>query len=146
MIKKTNTLVADYHFISRQDSAVNTDGEDFEQKWQQYLDGMEEPPLRVGEQPTIFILKHLSSTDLDLVREVGMQTSAHAAMLLACAIGLKGAKNWLDGKDHTFRRDVVNDLVTPVEVVVKDELDKLDGEVRIEIGQRVLQAATPRPN
>lgn len=146
MIKKTNTLVSDFHFVSKQDDAVDASAADFEERWQRYLDGMADPPLKPGETPTTFVLKHLTSTELDAVRDLAVRSGGFASVLAACALGLKAAKNWEDGKDYAFRRETSRDLITPVEVVVAEDLNKLDGDVRLEIGSRVLAAATPRPN
>lgn len=83
MIRISNTLVADYEFISQSDDAVDRpppvpdeapDPEDkaavrayeaakkaaldFARAWDLYLDGKGDPPLRQGADPTVFVLRH----------------------------------------------------------------------------------------
>ena len=144
MLKKTNRLVGNFEYICRHDSAVDDTVEDFEHKWQLYLDGQGPPPLKSGEQPTTLLLKHLSSVELERVFEYATQGGAACAMA-ACAVGLVGAKN-LDGKDRTFERERDDQGFYKIEVVKKDELDAFDIAALVDIGGRIVMAATPRPN
>lgn len=144
MIKKTNTLVGDFEYVSPYDDAVDETVENFEERWSQYLDGMAEPPLKPGGEPTVFVLKHLTSVEMDRVKDIATKHGTHAAALAACALGLKAAKNW-DGKDYTFQTEK-DDWISPLRVLTADELNKLSGEVRADLGLRVFMAAQPRPN
>lgn len=145
MIKKTNTLVADFHYVSPYDAAVDETVEDFKGRWQQYLDGLADPPLKPGVVPTTFVLKHLGAVEIEWVQDVGAKRGSQAAFLVACDLGLKAAKNWEDGKDYVFLREKA-DWIHPLSVLAPVELDKLSGELRADIGIRVLMAANPRPN
>lgn len=146
MIKKTNTLVADFKYISVFDSAVDSSGEDFAERWQRYLDGMEEPPLKPGETPTVFTLKHLSSLEIKRLIEQEEKHGKEATTVAACAIGLVAAENWTDGKSHTFVREMDTSWIYPVSIVKSEEMAKLPHEVMTDLGGRIVMAASPRPN
>ncbi len=146
MIKKTNTLVGDFEYISVYDDAVDSSGDDFPEKWKRYMDGQAEPPLKTGETPTVFVLKHLSQLEIKRLIEQEERHGKEATAVAACAIGLKSAKNWTDGKAHTFARENDDSWIYPISIVKADELAALPQEVVTDLGGRIVMAATPRPN
>jgi len=146
MIKKTNTLIGDFEYISVYDDAVDSSGDDFPEKWKRYLDGQAEPPLKPGEQPTVFVLKHLTELEKKRLIEQEEKHGHQATALTACAIGIKAAKNWTDGKTHTFAREVDTAWIYPISIVKAEELALLPQEVLTDLGGRIVMAATPRPN
>lgn len=146
MIKPSNTLVSEYRYISILDSAVDSDGDGFPEKWQRYLDGMDEPPLKAGEVPTIFTLRHLTSVEIQRVREQVKKNGEEAMAVTACALGLVAAENWTEGKSHVFGRETDTSWLHPMSVVKYSEMALLPPALMTDIGGRVLMAAAPRPN
>ena len=70
MIKSQSALTGEYTYISRLDDALDTEAPDFDARWQQYLDGAADAPLKAGSSPTVFSLRHLKAGEFNqLVRE-----------------------------------------------------------------------------
>jgi hypothetical protein len=85
MIKSQSNLVGEYTYICRLDDALDAEAEDFDLRWQQYLDGAADAPIKPGAKPTIFRLRHLRAGDVDyLLRKGG--SSFLAAKLAVVAI------------------------------------------------------------
>lgn len=147
MLKPSNTLVADFEYISVYDDAVDSSGDDFPEKWQRYLDGQAPPPLKPGETPTVWVLKHLTELEKKRLIEQEEKHGHQATALTACAIGIKAVKNWPeDGKSHTFVRETDNTWIYPISIVKAVELAQLRQEWIDDLGGRIVMASAPRPN
>jgi len=59
----TQTLAGTYEYVVKADPAVDTECDDFEEKWRLYSDGQGSPPLKAGQSPTVFKLRHLRGRD-----------------------------------------------------------------------------------
>ena len=137
MISLTNTLMEDYTYISKLDSAVDTDDEDFEHNWELYLDGKGSPPTKNGEKPTIFTLQHLTSTrHLKILQSEKDKHGAIGMCLAACAMALKDADNLRDDRGRRFKLE--RELVDDVWCLKQEHLDQLGAPLACELGARAI--------
>lgn len=147
MAIRANTLVDSFDYVSQYDEAIDHDVEEFDHKWKLYRDGMGEPPLKAGAKPTLFKLRHVTSTERVYLMELshgeerGLYITA-AAMALVGVKGLEGA----DGKKVEIRQESTS--VGPVKIrhATKDSLDALPLEVILELGALALERSSVRPN
>ncbi len=144
---RANTLVENFEYVSRADEAVDDSVDEFDHKWKLYRDGMAAPPLKAGGKPTLFKLRHLSSTERMYLLELA-QGGEQGLYIAAAAIALVGAKplEGADGKPFEIRQEVTS--VGPIKVrhATKDSLDALPVEVLLELGGLVMERATTRPS
>ncbi len=147
MAIRTNTLVADYDYVSQFDEAVDRSADDFDHQWKVYRDGLGEPPLKVGESPTRFKLRHVTATERLYLLELS-QGDERGLYIAAAAIGLVGAKGLTgqDGKPVTIRQESTNVGTVRIRSATKDSLDALPMEVLLELGGLVMERATVRPS
>lgn len=144
---KSNTLVEDFDVISQYDDSLDKDAPDFEQKWKEYRDGMGEPPLKAGEQPTRFKLRHITSTEHTYLSELayggdkGLFIGA-AALALVSVKGMVGP----DGHPVAVVQEVTK--VGPLRLRSADKatLDKFPLEVLLELGAIAMERSTVRPS
>src|SRR5687768_10380873 len=92
---RPHTLVSDWEYVSRFDEAVDHDVPDFDDAWRQYLDGAKEPPLKPGVEPTMFKLRHVTSTERVYLFEL-YQGEEKGLMLAAAAMALVGVRGLKD--------------------------------------------------
>lgn len=144
---KTNTLVHDYDYVSQFDEAVDKSGEDFEQKWKQYRDGMSEPPLLPGATPTIFKLRHVTSVEHAYLLEL-RQSDEHGFFVAAAALALVGIKGLAgeNGKPVTFRKESTQVGPVRLQHAAKETLDALPIEVLLELGVLAMERVAVRPS
>ena len=147
MAIRANTLVADYEYISQFDEAVDKSAEDFDHKWKLYRDGMAEPPLKAGEKPTFFKLRHVTSSERAYLLELA-QGNERGLFLGAAAIGLIGVKglDGADGKPLQVRQESTTVGTIRLRSATKESLDVLPLEVLLELGGLVMERLTVRPN
>jgi hypothetical protein len=142
-----NTLVADYEYISQSDEAVDSEAEGFELKWKHYLDGMGEPPLKAGETPTIFKLRHLMPTERAYLAEAS-NGDERGLFIAAAAIALVGVKGFdgPDGKPLEVKQEVTRAGTVKIRSANKATLDALPVGVLFELGALALERGRVRPS
>jgi len=144
---RANTLVEDFEYVSQYDEAVDKSAEDFDHKWTIYRDGLGDPPIKTGETPTRFKLRHLTATERLYLLELS-QGEEHGLYIAAAAIALIGVKgmNGADGKPHVIRQEVTH--VGPVRLrhASKESLDAFPMEILLELGGLVVERVTARPS
>lgn len=142
---RTNQLVADYEYVCKQDDAVDSSGEEFEEKWQRYLDGLEQPPLKPGHKPTVFTLRQLRAPQkAKLSRLFGDDDRRIELCYTACALAVVKAENLMDAEGKYVELSHVRE--GGVEVLDVDSMEIIGFEIAIEIGALALSRSTPRPN
>lgn len=145
MIKDTNTLVETYRYISLADDALDGEAPDFETRWGHYIDGLGEPPVKDGEQPTVFVLRHLSSIERKRVQAL-KESGGEAMLLEACRLGLVGVENFAGQENYEFKRESDRRWGCEVSRVTEKEINRLPPLVIDDLGTRIMLAGLPRPN
>lgn len=151
LIAKSNSNAEPYQYISRQDPAVDTDDPDFDAKWQVYLDGKGEPPLRPGQKPTVFVLRPLRTYARNALAKVcsdsrkGDMYSDAAPFVAACALSLMGIENFRDGAGNQINVVSEYDEKERVHVLSEKSLDAIGQDVAIEIGIEVMRRTYGAP-
>ena len=145
MIRRSHTLVKPYEVVSRQDDALDKDAPDFDLRWDQYLDGAGDPPLKPGAKPATFKLRHLKATERD--RLAGLDGDAARLCYAACALALMSVDGLVDedGKPIKIRHDIDKDLHA-LQVVSRESMDLLGQALCVELGATALRRSSPRPN
>jgi len=144
---RTNTLVEDYEVISQFDDAVDKSVEDFDHKWKMYRDGMGEAPLKPGEKPTRFKMRHLSSVERAWLLEVA-QSEDKGLYVAAVQLALTGVRDALDHEGKPLRVDREATTVGAMRLltVKKQSLEALPLEVIFELGSLAMERSAPRPS
>lgn len=144
MAIRTNTLVDNYEIVSRYDDAVDDAVEDFEHKWKLYRDGMGDPPLRPGAEPSYITLRHLSSTE----RHFLLEKSQEGGVLLAAArfalVAIRGLE--IGGKPFEVRQETLTHGGVKFRVASRESLDALPEVIQVEIGGLAMERSQPRPS
>jgi hypothetical protein len=149
MAIRSHTLVDKYEYVSRFDEAVDQSVEDFEQAWQRYRDGTAQPPLKLGEEPTRFTLRHVTSTERLYLFEITQAGGERNALYLAAAaVGLVSVKGLTgaDGAAIEIRQEVTRAGPLKIRSATKDSLDAIPWEVLMELGSVVLERSAVRPS
>lgn len=139
-IRRTNTLLEPYTVISKTDDALDVDAADFEARWEQYLDGKGEPPLRVGAEPALFTLRHFRARDTDHLSPFMVATQRDSdeslrSCFAACLLALEKAENAWDDKGAIKVEHTIKD---GIRVVSDATLDRLGMSLCWELGARAL--------
>jgi hypothetical protein len=142
---KSNTLVADYDCISKDDEAVDRSGDDFEHKWKVARDGLGDYPLLPEAKPTIFRLRHLGPVERAYLESAG---GFHEQLVAAAALALVGVSDLNDsnGEAVEFRREATKFGTQKVLHAHASVLAAIPLRVLGEIGNVVLEKMTLRPS
>ncbi len=150
--RKTVTLAEEYQYVSRQDDAVNSDAADFDEKWEQYVDGAGPPPLIPGAVPTKFTLRHLDTVARGklmkyLARADDDPSTRYEACVAAFALAVTGVEDCLgpDGKPLKLTFDIDRDGEHPVRVLSAASLKEFELGWVLEVGGFVLSRLNPGP-
>jgi hypothetical protein len=101
----TNSLVEPYQYISRHDEAVAKDDDDFEHKWELYLDGKAPPPIRAGGKPTIWHFRPLSPRQrMRVIDRGGIEGAA-----LSLSLSLIRVENLEDDKGRAIKLEYTHE-------------------------------------
>lgn len=144
MAIRTNTLVDSYELISRYDDAVDVDAPDFEHRWKLYRDGMGEPPLKPGAEPSFIKLRHLSSTERHYLIEKAQEGGALLAAARFALVGIRGLE--IDGREFRVEFETLSHGGVKFQVAARKSLDLLPETIQIEIGGVVMDRLQPRPS
>lgn len=132
MIRPQSPLVDEYTYVSLFDDALDREAPDFAQRWQEYLDGTAEPPIKAGGTPTVFHLRHLRAKEMNELMRAGANGYDLARRAITGISGqqVDGYKFALvkEGDHKVANLDAAPDLLWPVFT---------------EVGGRVLARATP---
>ena len=139
MIRSTNTLVENYTYVSKLDEAVDTDCDEFKHKWELYLDGKADPPLRPGGKPTVWHLQHLSLRKRAKLN--GMAPTEFA--VLATAMALVKAEGWVDMAGKPI--EVEHQYEDGVRVTSEKTLEVMGDALCGDIAMRVIRSFNPSP-
>ncbi len=136
----SKSLATNYVYISKLDPAVDTEDKDFDKKWKQYLDGaIDKPPLKPGEEPVGWEMKHLSPREKARVADVDSREGFHAALITAAAIALQEAHGLTDDQgdpvEVTKSRD--GKIVHASEEFIEKLPAKLWYELGLEVNRRL---------
>lgn len=139
MIRASHSLTGPYTYVSKLDEAIDKDAPDFELKWEQYLDGQGDPPLRAGATPTVFTLKHLSMRQR---AKLSAFTPAES-VVVAAAMAIDKAKDWQDATGKPLK--VSHQMEDDDRVASETTLELLGAELVGDIAMRVFRSLSPPP-
>lgn len=136
------TLVEPFEYISLHDSAMDTECEDFADKFQKYREGsLPAPPLKDGEEPAVWTLAPIVDARLkamlDGVREEHGQAAWAVAVAAAGIKGVSGIKQ--DGKAFKLRFEREEGYP----IVCNEDLNAIGATILHEIGMVILTHQSP---
>lgn len=139
----SNTLVENYQYISKYDEAVDKDDTDFDDKWERYLDGQAEPPLRGSGQPTVWHFRHLTPRQRAKVMSMPHQEGAFAAL----AMSLTKVDNFTDEKGRAIKVEHVfeDGIRVASEKTLQQIHDAGGNDLLFDLVNRVSKAMFPDP-
>jgi len=131
MLRTQTSLTGEYTYVSRYDDALDSDAPDFELRWQQYLDGTAEAPIKAGASPTVFHLRHLKAGEFNalLRSDANGFDLARAALIGVSGAPIPGWKFAMTGRDR--KTPNIDDAPTSLYAVF------------MELGSRVIARMTP---
>lgn len=99
---RPQTLAGTYDYISQMDSAVDRDVENFKELWGLYEYGKGQPPLKPGQQPTVFKLRHLTHSDerylAPFIDDAKRAACLPEAMHRVCRVVIVSVENFRDSE------------------------------------------------
>lgn len=156
-IGSTSTLVSDYVVLFSQDPAIDQGVEGFSDIWEEYLKtgDHEKIPIKSGESPTLFRLKHLRGySKRQLLQKVGSTVTENglpsgAGVFLAAQVCLTGIENLTDNEGKSFPVETEYSKEYKCEIVSDRTMEFLDdigdGDLVNELGVRAILAVAPSP-
>ena len=155
MIIKTATLVEDYDFVYDGDDALDKSCEDFDERYQRFLEtgDMAELPLKQGRSPAIWKLSHIRGKARRQLQGFIMRTSDNdqispEALYVACRLALRDVEGLRDHRDEIYKiKKIREDGLVVVTESCMSELDGVDqGGLVNAIGLRAILAQVPEGN
>lgn len=143
-----NTLVKDYEVISQFDPAVDRDVPEFAHRWEMYLDGKDEPPLKPGATPAKFRLRHLGDLERKVLRKHFSSGEVTEEALDAAALLAIVGYTRADGQDVRLKFEKERYALVTTTHLSAASLEEmgLDANVLSDIGSVVLRRTYLRPS
>lgn len=143
---RSATLSGEYEHVYHGDPAVDTGRPGWRSEFDAALESsdLSRLPLKPGEQPVRFTLRHLSRKEVRACKDVLVRSGLYAGTRLACELALVGADSLLkdNGEAATIERTIQADGFQHADPEVVDLLDEIDdGALVTDIGNRVLSEA-----
>jgi hypothetical protein len=88
MLRGQTNLVGEYTYVCKSDDALDLDAPDFDARWEQYLEGVADAPLKAGGTPTVFHLRHLKAGE---VSRILREDDVALGLARASLVGVTGA-------------------------------------------------------
>lgn len=137
------SLNGKFSYVSANDPALDRDAEDFEESWEKYLEGgLALPPIKNGEEPTVFELTPVTDAELSahiqgkLDDTVGQKWAVEMASYC-----LTGIQNLTDSEGNPFRLKF--DRVLGFNKVCKEHRNLIGKDLLVELGFRVINRKSP---
>lgn len=138
------TLVDDFEYISLTDSALDVDHEDFSDSFEKYKEGMGDPLLKNGEEPTRFTLSPIA--DAQLLSKLRGQHERHGRSAFAREAGAIGIKS-ISGIDDPETGDAFKPRFVRKDgynVLCPEHQNMLGLDLMEELGLMVLTHSAPK--
>lgn len=138
---RTATLQDDFDHICDSDPALDSERKGYEDELQRFRETGKNPPLKDGQEPTVFKLRPIKSSKClamlnDLLLKEGLVTYYYQA---AC-LGLVGVQNLPDFEVKRSRG------VSGFEQVDVECMDLLPLQIIAELGKAVVEQSNPSPD
>ena len=137
------TLVEPFEYISLHDSAMDTEAEGFAEAFKKYREGsIEAPPLKQGEEPTVWTLVPITDARLKAMLDGVREEHGTAAWaVMTAAAGIQAVSNLADpdGKPFKIKREFRDGF----SFVANEQLNLIGAEVLNEIGMVILTHDSP---
>lgn len=148
MLRARSRLVESFTHILRSDPAVDSGCDDFEAKWEVYLDGAGDPPLKPGEKPAVWTLRILGTKEQVRLSEYSSRASDDRHKLsgliaAAFGIGLVSVEGLLDADGKALSVIHTDDDGLPI--VANQFIDNLEPSWVFELGGRVIARMNANP-
>lgn len=125
-------LQGEFTHISVADPALDRDAEDFESKWEQYMETGSMPPLKDGEEPTVFKLKPIEDAELDAKIRGKIDGTGIAWAVETACYSLKAIDNLRDHNGKKF--ELKFESVDGFRKVCREHRNLLGRELLAELG------------
>lgn len=117
LVLKTATLVDDFEFISSEDPAVDTSGDDFAEVWRRFLEGAGPAPIKEGQEPVIWKLRHIRGRRArEVIQDKLIRDGVGTATTFVCRWALRSVQGLKDEHGKSLKvpieREDGMDLVT----------------------------------
>lgn len=137
------TLVDEFEYISLHDSAMDTEAEEFAEKFAKYREGTTDaPPLKDGETPAVWTLKPITDARLKAMLDGVREEHGQAAWAVAvAAAGIKSVSG-IKGEDgKAFKLRFVREEGYPI--ICNEDLNSIGAAILHEIGMVILTHQSP---
>jgi hypothetical protein len=142
MIKLINpSLMSRFTHILSSDPALDKDAEGFKEAYERFLETGAKPPIKNGEEPTVFHLEPLKDAELDAATRGQLANGGSAWAVETACYALKQIDNLRDhdGKPFVLEFEMVNGF----EKVCKEHRNLMGREVLAELGTVVIGKQSP---
>jgi len=140
---KSAALSKPFSYISIEDAAINSEGDDFDEEWLRYRDGsIDSPPLVDGIEPTVWELTPIADSQHQAHLQGILEEHGQVAWAIAYASrGITGASNLEDdsGKTVAIKRERIDGYMT----VRPSQLAQIPVKILAEIGRVLITHNSP---
>lgn len=126
------SLQGAFTHISVSDPALDRDAEDFAAKWEQYLETGSMPPIKNGEQPTVFRLEPIKDAELDAKVRGKIDATGIAWAVEVASYSLVAIDNLRDAEGKKFVLE--HETVDGFRKVKREHRNLLGRELLSELG------------
>lgn len=142
-IKLQSTLVKEFSYISLHDEAIDASGDDFAEEFKKYREGtIDMPPLKDGEEPTIWTLKPITSARLTAMLDgVRAEHGQSAWTIATAAAGIKGVSGIKNADGTPFKLSYQR--ADGYDILTNEVLDAIGPAVLNELGMAILTHDSP---
>lgn len=134
-------LMGEFTYISLNDSALDTDAEGFSDAWEQFIEHGKMPPLKPGEEPTVFRLRPVTDAELDARIRGKLDGVGIAWAVETACYSLVGIDNLKDSEGRPFVLEF--EMVHGFRKVCKEHRNLLGRELLTELGQVCIGKQSP---
>ena len=135
------SLMGEFTHILSRDPALDTEAEGFAEAYEQFLEHGTMPPLKPGEDPTIFTLKLVSDAELDAKIRGKLDNVGSAWSVETASYCLRSIKNLRDEDGNEFVLKF--ERVDGFEKVCREHRNLLGREILAELGSICIGRQSP---
>lgn len=135
------SLQNEFTHISMNDSALDRDADGFQDAWEAFLETGKLPPMKPGDEPTVFRLKPITDAELSAKIKGKLDSIGTAWAVETACYSLVAVENVRDKDGNPFRLEHV--MVDGFKKVCKEHQNLLGEQLLSELGQRCIGRQSP---
>ena len=128
------------HILSK-DPALDTDADGFDEKYSLFMETGALPPIKPGEEPTVFVLKPVADAELDASIRGKLDNIGTAWAVEMASYCLREVQNLVDSNGSKF--ELKHERINGFDKVCRDHRNLLGREILAELGSVCIGKQSP---